>query len=89
MDGALPVCTASDVPMPQRREHILSGRRVGIPTVVCDLNKIDPALDEDRSRWSRWKKLRFAIRERIALDQVRPNTGDTHPNQRLTCLGLP
>ena len=67
MDGALLVCAASDGPMPQTREHILLGRQVGIPTMVCYMNKIDLGGDEDWSNWSNWSKwkiLRFAIRER-------------------------
>ena len=41
MDGAILVCAASDGPMPQTREHILLGRQVGIPYMVCFLNKVD------------------------------------------------
>ena len=41
MDGAILVCAASDGPMPQTREHILLGRQVGIPYMVCYLNKVD------------------------------------------------
>jgi len=41
MDGAILVCAASDGPMPQTREHILLGRQVGIPYMVCYMNKID------------------------------------------------
>ena len=41
MDGAILVCSAADGPMPQTREHILLGRQVGIPYMVCYMNKID------------------------------------------------
>ena len=41
MDGAILVCAASDGPMPQTREHILLGRQVGIPYMVCYMNKVD------------------------------------------------
>ncbi|GAB1361672.1 elongation factor Tu [Rhodobacter sp.] len=41
MDGAILVCAASDGPMPQTREHILLGRQVGIPYMVCFMNKVD------------------------------------------------
>ena len=47
MDGAIPVCAASDGPMPQTREHILLGRQVGIPYMVCYMNKIDLVDDEE------------------------------------------
>ncbi|MDQ2068248.1 elongation factor Tu [Xinfangfangia sp. CPCC 101601] len=41
MDGAILVCASSDGPMPQTREHILLGRQVGIPYMVCYMNKVD------------------------------------------------
>ena len=47
MDGALLVCAASDGPMPQTREHILLGRQVGFPYMVCYMNKIDLVDDEE------------------------------------------
>ena len=47
MDGAILVVAASDGPMPQTREHILLGRQVGIPYMVCYMNKIDLVDDEE------------------------------------------
>ena len=41
MDGAILVVAATDGPMPQTREHILLARQVGVPKIVCFLNKID------------------------------------------------
>ena len=41
MDGAILVVNAADGPMPQTREHILLGRKVGIPTMVVFMNKVD------------------------------------------------
>ena len=41
MDGAILVVASSDGPMPQTREHILLGRQVGIPYMVCYMNKVD------------------------------------------------
>src|SRR5688500_10874571 len=41
MDGAILVVSAADGPMPQTREHILLARQVGVPAVVCFLNKVD------------------------------------------------
>jgi elongation factor Tu len=41
MDGAILVCSASDGPMPQTREHILLARQVGVPNIVVFLNKVD------------------------------------------------
>ncbi len=41
MDGAILVVSAADGPMPQTREHILLARQVGVPALVCFLNKID------------------------------------------------
>ena len=43
MDGAILVCSASDGPMPQTREHILLARQVGVPSIVVFLNKVDLA----------------------------------------------
>ena len=47
MDGAILVVSATDGPMPQTREHILLARQVGVPSVVCFLNKIDMVDDEE------------------------------------------
>ncbi|MCC0724761.1 GTP-binding protein, partial [Clostridioides difficile] len=41
MDGAILVCSATDGPMPQTREHILLSRQVGVPYIVVFLNKCD------------------------------------------------
>jgi elongation factor Tu len=41
MDGAILVVSAADGPMPQTREHVLLARQVGVPYIVCFLNKID------------------------------------------------
>ena len=41
MDGGILVVSAADGPMPQTREHILLARQVGVPALVCFLNKID------------------------------------------------
>src|SRR5438045_4907368 len=41
MDGAILVVSAADGPMPQTREHILLARQVGVPSIVCYLNKVD------------------------------------------------
>jgi elongation factor Tu len=47
MDGAIVVCSASDGPMPQTREHILLARQVGVPAIVVFLNKVDLVDDEE------------------------------------------
>lgn len=47
MDGAILVVSATDGPMPQTREHILLARQVGVPSIVCFLNKIDAVEDEE------------------------------------------
>ena len=41
MDGGILVVSAADGPMPQTREHILLARQVGVPRLVCFLNKVD------------------------------------------------
>src|SRR5438067_486388 len=41
MDGAILVVSAADGPMPQKREHILLARQVGVPAIVVYLNKVD------------------------------------------------
>jgi elongation factor Tu len=41
MDGAILVVSASDGPMPQTKEHVLLARQVGVPYIVCFLNKCD------------------------------------------------
>ncbi len=41
MDGAILVVSAADGPMPQTKEHVLLARQVGVPAIVCFLNKVD------------------------------------------------
>ncbi len=47
MDGAILVVSAADGPMPQTREHILLARQVGVPRIVCFMNKCDVVDDEE------------------------------------------
>jgi len=47
MDGGILVVSAPDGPMPQTREHILLARQVGVPALVCFLNKVDMVDDEE------------------------------------------
>ncbi len=47
MDGAILVVSGVDGPMPQTKEHVLLGRQVGVPRIVCFLNKVDLVDDED------------------------------------------
>ena len=47
MDGAILVVAATDGPMPQTREHILLCRQVGVPKIVCFMNKVDLVDDEE------------------------------------------
>ena len=47
MDGAILVVSAADGPMPQTKEHVLLARQVGVPYVVCFLNKCDLVDDEE------------------------------------------
>ena len=47
MDGAILVCSASDGPMPQTREHILLARQVGVPYIIVYLNKADQVDDPE------------------------------------------
>ena len=47
MDGGILVVSATDGPMPQTREHILLARQVGVPSLVCFLNKCDAVEDTE------------------------------------------
>jgi len=47
IDGAILVVAATDGPMPQTREHVLLARQVGVPYIVCALNKSDMVDDEE------------------------------------------
>ena len=47
MDGAIIVVAATDGPMPQTREHILLARQVGVPRLVCFMNKCDMVDDPE------------------------------------------
>ncbi|KAE8788310.1 Elongation factor Tu, mitochondrial [Hordeum vulgare] len=47
MDGGILVMSAPDGPMPQTKEHILLALQVGVPSLVCFLNKVDAVEDEE------------------------------------------
>src|SRR3569623_3418223 len=47
MDGAILVGSALDGPMPQTKEHVLLAGQVGVPKIVCALNKTDAVEDPD------------------------------------------
>jgi elongation factor Tu len=47
MDGAILVVAADDGPMPQTREHILLASRVGVPSIVVFINKVDVVKDPE------------------------------------------
>src|SRR3546814_5915553 len=47
MDGAILFVSATDVPMPQTREHILLARPVGVPQLVVYMNKVNQVDDEE------------------------------------------
>ena len=47
MDGAILVVSAADGPMQQTREHILLAKQVGVPNLVCFLNKEDQVDDKE------------------------------------------
>ncbi|XP_027164108.1 elongation factor Tu, mitochondrial [Coffea eugenioides] len=47
MDGGILVVSAPDGPMPQTKEHILLARQVGVPYIVCFLNKVDAVDDPE------------------------------------------
>ena len=47
MDGAILVVSAADGPMPQKREHILLARQVGVKYIVVYLNKCDMVDDPE------------------------------------------
>ncbi|KAL9683034.1 hypothetical protein QQ045_014847 [Rhodiola kirilowii] len=47
MDGGILVVSAPDGPMPQTKEHILLARQVGVPSLVCFLNKCDVVDDPE------------------------------------------
>ncbi|KAG8389389.1 hypothetical protein BUALT_Bualt02G0224100 [Buddleja alternifolia] len=47
MDGGILVVSGPDGPMPQTKEHILLARQVGVPSLVCFLNKVDAVDDPE------------------------------------------
>ncbi|XP_027912285.1 elongation factor Tu, mitochondrial-like [Vigna unguiculata] len=47
MDGGILVVSAPDGQMPQTKEHILLARQVGVPSLVCFLNKVDVVDDPE------------------------------------------
>merc|ERR1712060_15270 len=46
MDGGILVISSPDGPMAQTREHILLSKQVGVPKLVCFMNKVD-VMDEE------------------------------------------
>eukprot|EP00933_Yihiella_yeosuensis_P058547 TRINITY_DN590_c0_g2_i1.p1 TRINITY_DN590_c0_g2~~TRINITY_DN590_c0_g2_i1.p1 ORF type:complete len:510 (-),score=128.80 TRINITY_DN590_c0_g2_i1:280-1809(-) len=47
MDGGVLVISSPDGPMAQTREHILLSKQVGVPKLVCFMNKVDIMDDEE------------------------------------------
>merc|ERR550532_2712463 len=47
MDGGILVISSPDGPMAQTREHILLSKQVGVPKLVCFMNKVDMIDDEE------------------------------------------
>src|SRR5438034_4846528 len=47
IDGAILVVSAADGPMPQKPEHVLLARQVGLPYILVALNKADMVDDEE------------------------------------------
>jgi len=47
MDGGVLVISSPDGPMAQTREHILLSKQVGVPRLVCFMNKVDVMDDEE------------------------------------------
>eukprot|EP00403_Amphidinium_massartii_P003242 CAMPEP_0178385030 /NCGR_PEP_ID=MMETSP0689_2-20121128/7823_1 /TAXON_ID=160604 /ORGANISM="Amphidinium massartii, Strain CS-259" /LENGTH=432 /DNA_ID=CAMNT_0020005301 /DNA_START=84 /DNA_END=1378 /DNA_ORIENTATION=+ len=47
MDGGILVISAPDGPMAQTREHILLSKQVGVPKLLCFMNKCDIMDDEE------------------------------------------
>lgn len=45
MDGGIIVVAANDGPMPQTREHLLLASQIGLPALVCFVNKCDMVTD--------------------------------------------
>jgi len=48
MDGAILVVSSTDGVMPQTREHVLLGRQVNVPSIICFINKVDQFDEEER-----------------------------------------
>merc|ERR1711934_1249235 len=46
-DGGILVISSPDGPMAQTREHILLSKQVGVPKLVCFMNKVDVMDDEE------------------------------------------
>src|SRR6187399_3127752 len=79
MDGAILVCSATDGPMPQTREHILLARQVGVPALVVFMNKVDLVDDAELL-----DLVEMEVRELLSSYQF---PGDTMPVIRGSALG--
>src|SRR5690606_38407522 len=79
MDGAIIVVAVTDGPMPQKREHILLARQVGVPALVVLMNNVhlghDPELLE---------LVEMEIRELLSFYEY---PGDDIPVVRGSALG--
>eukprot|EP01024_Parvocaulis_polyphysoides_P073771 TRINITY_DN9512_c0_g4_i2.p2 TRINITY_DN9512_c0_g4~~TRINITY_DN9512_c0_g4_i2.p2 ORF type:complete len:332 (+),score=64.49 TRINITY_DN9512_c0_g4_i2:76-996(+) len=78
MDGAILVVSAVDGPMPQTREHILLSKQVGVPHLVCFLNKVDMVDDEELT-----ELVEMELRELLSFYQF---DGDNIPVVRGSAL---
>ncbi|MGI8693409.1 MAG: elongation factor Tu [Geodermatophilaceae bacterium] len=78
MDGAILVVSATDVPMPQTKEHVLLARQVGVPYIVVALNKADMVDDEEIL-----ELVELEVRELLSAYEF---PGDDVPIVRLSAL---
>ena len=79
MDGAILVVSGVDGPMPQTKEHVLLARQVGVPTMVCALNKCDMVDDPDLL-----ELVEMEVRELMSKYDY---DGDNIPVSKVSALG--
>jgi elongation factor Tu len=70
MDGAIIVVAGSEGPKPQTREHLLLAAQIGLPALVCFVNKVDMVDDPEMLEIVKLEMQDLLTKYKFDLDKV-------------------